>query len=214
MEDKKYELIKFKDGDFSLDVNVSPTENTVWLTQKQMALLFDVSVDSISLHIKNIFKESELNCSTVEESSVVQTEGSRIIKRITKIYNLDMIISVGYRIKSKRGILFRRWANEVLKQYLLNGFAINEKRIMAYQSNILQLEENIIDIKNRLNILENKANIESEKVLYEGEILEAYTFIRKLFFLARKSLIIVDYYADSFLLSMLSDIKVNIEIIT
>ena len=126
MNDKNYDLIKFKDGDIELDVNVSPNEETVWLTQKQMALLFDVSIDNISLHIKNILIEEELDCSVVEESSITANDGK---KYKTKLYNLDMIISVGYRVKSKRGILFRRWANSVLKQYILQGYAVNQKRI-------------------------------------------------------------------------------------
>ena len=113
MIDKNYELIKFEDGDFSLDVNVSPKEETVWLTQKQMALLFNVSVDNISLHIKNIFTEKELDTSVVEESSKTARDGK---KYKTKFYNLDMIISVGYRVKSKRGIMFRRWANSILNK--------------------------------------------------------------------------------------------------
>ena len=182
MEEKKYDLIKFSDGNFSLDVNVSPSEDTVWLRAEDMALLFDVNRPAIVKHISNILNERELEKSTCSILEQVHCEGNRLIKRKIKYYNLDMIISVGYRVKSKRGILFRRWATQVLKQYLLNGYAINENRIMAYQSNILQLESNIIEIKNRLNAIESKVYLESEKVLYEGEILEAYTFIRKLFF--------------------------------
>ena len=91
-EEKKYELIKFNDGEFSLDVNVSPREETVWLTQKQMSLLFDVNTDTIGFHIKNILFEKELEKSVAEESSVTASDGK---KYKTKIYNLDMIISVG-----------------------------------------------------------------------------------------------------------------------
>ncbi len=128
-QEKKYELIKFEDGEFSLDVNVSPEEETVWLTQKDMALLFNVSIDNISLHIKNIINDGELDQSVFEESSITASDGK---KYKTKIYNLDMIISVGYRVKSRRGIIFRKWANSVLKQYLLNGYAINTERIILY----------------------------------------------------------------------------------
>ena len=110
--------------------------NTVWLTQKEMATLFDVSADNIGLHIGNILRESELDSSTTEESSVVQIEGGRKVKRRIKIYNLDMIISVGYRVKSQRGVLFRRWANKILKEFLVQGYAINEKRIAALNKTI------------------------------------------------------------------------------
>ena len=122
IQEKKYELIKFEDDDFSLDVNVSPEEDTLWLTQKDMALLFNVSIDNISLHIKNIINEGELDQSVFEESSITASDGK---KYKTKIYNLDMIISVGYRVKSRRGIIFSKWANSILKQYLINGYAIN-----------------------------------------------------------------------------------------
>ncbi len=214
MEEKKYELIRFNDGDFVLDVNVSPSEDTVWLTQDEMATLFNINVPAINKHIKKIIEDGELTESTISFLEKVRFEGSRIIKRNIKIYNLDMIISVGYRVNSKRGILFRKWANQVLKQYLLNGYSINENRIMAYQSNILQLEANYLNIEKRVKEIEDVIRIPDEKLLYEGEIVDAYTFIRKLFFLAKNEITIIDLYADKFLLSMLVNIKVNITIIT
>ena len=113
-----YEIIKFVDDDFELDVKTDFSNETVWLTQKQMASLFNVNVDTIGFHIKNIFNENELDYSASEYSSVTASDG-KIYK--TKIYNLDMIISVGYRVKSKQGIAFRKWANQVLKTYLLKG---------------------------------------------------------------------------------------------
>ena len=129
-------------------------------------------------------------------------------------YSLNVIISVGYRVKSKRGVLFRQWANSVLKQYLINGYAINTERIMAYQSNILQLETNVINIENRLKNLEMTIYSDNTQIIFEGEILEPYTFLRKLFFLARNEITIFDQYADKFLLTMLSDLKVKITIVT
>lgn len=110
---ERYEVIKFIDNEFEMDVNVSPNEETVWLTQEQMSYLFDVNRQAIGKHINNILSENELTISTCSILEQVQIEGNRIIKRKIKIYNLDMIISVGYRVKSKRGILFRRWANSV-----------------------------------------------------------------------------------------------------
>ena len=104
-----FELIKFKDNELELDVRTDLENETVWLTQKEMSVLFDVSVDNVGLHIANILKDKEFDYSTTEESSVVQIEGKRSIKRKIKIYNLDMIISVGYRVRSKRGIIFRKW---------------------------------------------------------------------------------------------------------
>ena len=103
-----YEVVKFVNEQFELDVRADKEKETVWLTQKEMAYLFNVSTDNIGLHIKNILKDNELDYSTTEESSVVQFEGNRNVKRKIKLYNLDMIISVGYRVKSQRGILFRK----------------------------------------------------------------------------------------------------------
>ena len=132
----KYKLVKFSDEGFELDVRTDIENVTVWLSQKEMSLLFGVSTDSIGLHIKNILSEGELDTSTSEESSVVQIEGTRKVTRHIKIYNLDMIISVGYRVKSKRGILFRRWANKILKEYLIQGYAVNEKRLTSLNKTI------------------------------------------------------------------------------
>ena len=142
----KFELVKFTDNNFEINVRADIDNDTVWLTQKEMALLFEVSIDNISLHIKNILKENELDISSIEESSVVQIEGNRKVNRRIKIYNLDMIISVGYRVKSQRGILFRKWANKVLKDYLLKGYAANQKRLEYLEKTI-----KLIDIAGRMD---------------------------------------------------------------
>ena len=213
IKEKKYDLIKFEDGDFSLDVNVSPNEETVWLNVHDLAQLFERDEKTIRKHINNALKEECIN-STVAKFATVQNEGNRKVTREIEYFNLDIITSVGYRVKSKRGIQFRIWANSVLKQYLLNGYAINTERIMAYQSNILQLEANVINIENRLKNLEMTIYSDNTQIIFEGEIIEPYTFLRKLFFLARNEITIIDQYADKFLLSMLSDLKVKILIVT
>jgi len=207
-QEKKYELIKFVDGDFSLDVNVSPDEDTVWLTAQEMADMFERDYKTILKHIKNIFLEKELD--KISNSQKMRLTGN---DKPTLFYNLNVIISVGYRVKSNRGTQFRIWANSILKQYLLKGHVINEERCLNCTSNIISLENKYRDIEERLNNIEENL-YSSESIIYEGEILEPYTFLRKLFFLAKNELIIIDYYADKFLLSMLLDIKVNIEIIT
>ncbi len=112
------------------EIEVKLRDETVWLSQKQMAELFYKDTDTIGLHLKNIYKNGELKeDATTEESSVVQIEGNRRVKRKIKFYNLDAIISVGYRVNSKRGTQFRIWANKVLKDYLIKGFSINERRL-------------------------------------------------------------------------------------
>lgn len=126
----KFELVRFTDGDFELDVRADSQNETVWLTQDEMAILFDVDRTRIVRHISSIYSDSELNKeSTCAESAQVQFEGDRKVMRKIKLYNLDMIISVGYRVRSKRGILFRKWANRVLKNYLIQGYAVNQKRL-------------------------------------------------------------------------------------
>ena len=209
------DLIKFEDGDFSLDVKVSPGEDTVWLTQSNMASLFSTTKQNVSLHILNIYKEGELiENSTVKDFLTVQNEGDRHITRIIKYYNLDVILSVGFRVKSVRGNLFRKWANSILKQYLLNGYVVNTDRIVAYESNLLKLEASYLNIENRLKNLEDTVYADNDLVVFEGEILEPYSFLMKLFFLAKERIIIIDNYADSFLLKMLEDVKVSITIYT
>lgn len=140
--EKKYDVVKFVDNEFELEVRTDKENDTVWLSQKEIGELFDVSTDNVGLHIKNIINDGELDFSTTEDFSVVQSEGNRQVKRKIKIYNLDMIISIGYRVKSKRGIKFRKWANNVLKDYLVKGYAINDKR--------LEKLNKVIDIQNRM----------------------------------------------------------------
>ena len=122
------EIIKFVNGDLQLDVTVSPDNETVWLNRNQLAQLFDRDVKTIGKHINNALKE-ELDDSTVAKFATVQTEGNRKIQRSIEYYNLDMIISVGYRVKSQNGVIFRKWATSILKDYMMKGYAINEKRI-------------------------------------------------------------------------------------
>jgi len=114
--EKNYELIKFEDGEFSLDVNVSPSEDTVWLTQKQIAELYERARNTITEHINNIINENELELIAVSRKIRHTASDGKTYDVV--FYNLDMILAVGYRVKSKRGNMFRRWANSILKQYL------------------------------------------------------------------------------------------------
>jgi prophage maintenance system killer protein len=126
----KNEIVLFSDGDINLEVELSSEQETVWLTQKQMETLFEVSHATVSEHINNILVSGELDDTSVGFSD--KSSGGRK----PKLYNLDMILSVGYRVNSKRGIAFRRWANSVLKQYVIQGYAINEKRLQALERTV------------------------------------------------------------------------------
>ena len=129
-QDKNNQIIIYNTEDGETKVEVQMKDETVWLSQKQMAELFDCSVDNISLHLKNVYIEGELGENrTSEESSVVQIEGGRSIKRPMVLYNLDAIISVGYRINSLRGTQFRIWATQKLKEYIIKGFVMDDERL-------------------------------------------------------------------------------------
>ena len=138
MEEKKNEIILFENQGVKLEVNLK--DETVWLTQAQMEELFDVKHATISEHISNIFKEGEL-----EERTSVGISDKSTGGRKSKIYNLDVIISVGYRVKSKNGVIFRKWATKILKDYMLKGYAVNQKRLEYLEKTI-----KLIDIANRM----------------------------------------------------------------
>ena len=180
VESSKYEVVKFVDNGFELEVNVSPAEETVWLTQEQLALFFSTTKQNISLHIANILKDEELDKRTVKKYLTVQNEGGRQIRRNINVYNLDMIISVGFRLKSKRGIIFRRWANSVLKQYLLRGYAIDSSRVLVTQENFLNLVNVVNRIDGRVSALEAKPNEYENKVIFDGQVWDAVFAIGKI----------------------------------
>ena len=181
--------------DFHLEVRVE--DETVWLTQAQMVELFEATKQNISLHIKNIFKEEELDeKSTVKEYLTVQLEGSRKVKRKILRYNLDVIISVGYRVKSKRGTQFRIWANSVLKEYLLKGYAINSRMDL--------LEKKILKHDEQIELLIHTSLPAKEGIFYDGQIYDAYTFVGELIKGAARSIVLIDNYIDDNVLTLFS----------
>ncbi len=151
---KTNEIVLFETGDNEIKLRVPIEQDTVWLNRNQMAELFDRDVKTIGKHINNALKE-ELDNSTVAKFATVQNEGSREVERNIEFYNLDMIISVGYRVKSKRGVEFRRWANSVLKDYILKGYAVNIKRLEAL--------EKTVEIQSKM--LSNVLEIDGSEVL-------------------------------------------------
>ena len=137
MKKKPREIVLYTSKDGSVRLDVQLEKETIWLSQKQMARLFGKDTDTIGLHVRNVYKEGELEkLSTTEESSVVRTEGKRTVTRTIQFYNLDVIISVGYRVKSQRGTDFRIWATSVLKQHLVQGYSMNEKRLKALKQTL------------------------------------------------------------------------------
>ena len=158
------EVVIFKNGELELEVTVSENRENVWLSQDQMATLFDVDRSRVTRHIKNIYDDNELDeNSTCAENALVQTEGKRKVKRTIKIYNLDMILAVGYRVKSPNGIIFRKWTTSILKDYMIKGYTINQKRLDALHKTV-EIQTRILastlelDEKEVLNVIETYAN--------------------------------------------------------
>ncbi len=192
------DVVVYNDGELELKISIN--KENIWLNQVQIAELFETSTDNISLHLKNIYKEKELaENSTVEDFSVVRQEGSRSVKRNIKHYNLDAIISVGYRVSSLKATKFRQWATSVLKNYIQNGYAINTHKITEQRLNIL--ENDIANIKSHIknNTIEVKHGI-----FFNGQIFDAYVLLSDLIKSAKVSIILIDNYIDESVLTLLS----------
>lgn len=187
-------------GEKHVQLEVRIEDESVWLSQMQMAELFNSTKQNISLHINNIYKEKELDqSSTVKEYLTVQKEGNREVKRKLTIYNLDIIISVGYRVKSLRGTQFRIWANKILKDYLLKGYVVNQ-RITKIENDVHSLKTKVDNIDFRIN-----TNLPPhEGIFYDGQIFDAWEFASKLIKSAVKSIILIDNYLDESVLMLLS----------
>ena len=218
MEQEKYEIVKFVDNGFELEVNVSPKENTVWLSQAEMSLLFGRDISVISRHIKNVLSEGE--CDEKSNLHFLQIPFS---DKPTVLYSLDVIISVGYRVKSQRGVVFRRWATSVLKQYMLKGYAVDQARTLVTNDNYLSLLNLVTDMKSsqikledRVEKLENKYPELAGKVFYDGQMWDAVFCIEKLLSKARQSIVLIDDYVDNQTLDMLSrkQDKVSVILVT
>ncbi|MBS1490467.1 MAG: virulence RhuM family protein [Bacteroidetes bacterium] len=189
-----------------LHIEVRIENETVWLTQNQMAELFDATKQNISLHINNVFKEKELTiASTVKEYLTVQTEGKRKVSRKVMYYNLDVIISVGYRVKSNRGTAFRIWANKILKDYLLKGYAISHR--------VEKIEKKIVEHEQKFDLLINSNLPGQEGIFFDGQIFDAWQFVSRLIKSARNNILLIDNYVDEVTLSLLSKRKKNVNAI-
>ena len=207
----KFEIVRFQHDNVVLDVSVSPSEETVWLRMEEMALLFGVKRPAIVKHVSNILSDGELDVSTCSVLEQVQTEGTRTIKRKIKIYNLDMVISVGYRVKSKNGIIFRKWANGVLKDYLLKGYVLDEKRTLITNDNYANLVHRVDDIDKRLSTFEEGTSPLKDRIFFDGEFFEARVFLKGLFSKAKKEIVLIDPYADILALDYLKEKNAYVE---
>ena len=150
----KFDLVRFADNAFELDVRADSENDTVWLTQDEIAVLFERERSVITRHINAIFNDGELDKNTYVHF-LHESNNQPKNRRPTKIYSLDVVLSVGYRVNSKRGIIFRKWANNVLKEYLLKGYVLNENRTLVTNQNYINLINRVDSIDSRLKMIEN-----------------------------------------------------------
>jgi hypothetical protein len=190
----KNEILLYQSNELAehIEVRIDEEKETIWLTQKQMGVLFEKDTDTIGLHLKNIYAERELNeNATTELFSVVQKEGNRNVTRKIRFYNLDAILSVGYRVNSKRGTQFRQWATQRLKDYLLKGYALNNR--------MNRIEDNVQSISEKVNQIELQINtnlIPTQGVFFDGQIFDAYGLSSRIIRSAKKSIVLIDNYVD------------------
>jgi hypothetical protein len=188
----KDEIILYRPDELAEHIEVRLEDDTVWLSQQQMATLFNQTKQNISLHINNCFKEGELvRMPTVKESLTVQKEGNRTVKRKIELYNLDVIISVGYRVKSKQGTQFRIWATRILRDYLLKGYAINN-RMNRIEGNVQAISEKV----NQIELQINSHLIPTQGVFFDGQIFDAYELASRIIRAGKKSIVLIDNYID------------------
>ena len=207
------DLVIYNDGELELDVSIEA--DTIWLTQKQIAELFEVTTATINEHIKNIFANRELSMdSTIRNFLIVRQEGKRKVKRNLEHYNLDVIISVGYRVNSFKATKFRQWATFVLKGYMLDGYVINGEKITHQR--FITLENDVIALKSKVenisNSLEDKSLKPKQGIFFDGQIFDAYLFVSGLVKKAKNSIILIDNYCDETTLSILGKCEPNVKV--
>lgn len=210
MEVIKDEVVVYQPDD-KVRIEVRLNDDMIWISQPQMVQLFQSSKANISEHIKNIFQQNELDeNSTVRKIRTLQKEGNREVYRNISYYNLDVIISVGFRVNTKVGIHFRQWANNILKNNLLKGYSINQR--IDYIENKLEQKLNDHDVQldkinEQINYFVQKSIPPIQGVFYDGEIFDAYNFVTQLIKNANKSIVVIDNYVDESVLTMLDKRK-------
>ena len=198
-------VVVYHTEDNTLQLDVQLAEETVWLAQQQMAVLFDTTKQNVSLHINNIFKEGELDkISVVKDYLTTASDGK---KYRTTYYNLDVIISVGYRVKSKRGTQFRQWALKVIKDYMLKGYAINQQMLAMEERidrKINNHTEQIQDLQKKVDFFVRTSLPPHQGIFYDGQIFDAYTFINDRIRESTTRIVLIDNYIDDSVLTILS----------
>ena len=201
IEPSKGEIVMYQ-PDETIRLEVRVENETVWLNRQQMATLFGRDVKTIGKHVNNALHEELANVPTVANFAIVQNEGGRIVTRNVDFYSIDMIMSVGYRVKSEQGIMFRRWANQVLKDYLLKGYVVNQR--------ITALEHQVADLTDKVDFFVRSSLPPVEGIFYDGQIFDAYAQIINLIKQAKRSVVLIDNYISADTLTMLSNRDANV----
>ena len=204
--ENKGEIVVYQPDEITrLEVRLK--DETVWLNRQQIAQLFGRDVKTIGKHINNALKEELSDVPTVANFAIVQEEGARWVTRYVEHYNLDMIISIGYRVKSPKGILFRRWANSVLKEYLMKGAVINQ-RIASLESRMedkfAQYDHKLYEHSKKIDFFIQSSLPPRQGIFFDGQIYDAYTFVADLVRKATRRIVLIDNYIDDTVLTMLS----------
>ena len=212
---KENEIIIYQpDENLKLDVRVE--DESVWLTQSQIVELFDSSKANISEHLKHIFDSGELaKEATVRNFRTVRREGNRSVTRNIDFFNLDVIISVGYRVNTVRGIQFRQWANKVLKEYLLRGYAVNQ-RLMQLEDRIdrhfSEYDRHLSELDEKVDFFVRSSIQPKEGIFFDGQIFDAYAFVAGLIRKANKRIVVIDSYVDDSVLVQLSKRRPGVKV--
>ena len=196
------EIVLYKPNEqFQLEVQVM--DETVWLSQQQMAQLFGVAENNITYHIRGIYKTQELEpAATAQKIRVVRQEGNRTVTRSIDFYNLDMIISVGYRVNSANATQFRRWATKILKDYMLRGYAVNQ-RLLNIENQLASQQKQLAKHQEQIDFFVRAELPPAEQIFFEGQFFEARVLLEKLIKMAKKRVIIIDGYIDAATFEML-----------
>ena len=195
----KDEIVLYQPNEqFQLEVQLK--DETVWLTQPQIAALFGVQRPAVTKHLRNIFQEGELDPNSV--SSILEHTAADGKVYSTQFYNLDAILSVGYRVNSKNATLFRRWANQVLKDYLLRGYVVNQ-RLLNIENQLVSQQKQLAQHQEQIDFFVRTSLPPVEGIFYDGQIFDAYTFVNDRIREAKKRIILIDNYVDDSVLKML-----------
>jgi hypothetical protein len=201
----KNEIVLYRPNELAEHIEVRIDDENVWLNRQQIAVLFDRDVKTVGRHIANVLQEELAGLSVVAKFATTASDG-KVYQ--TEHYNLDMIISIGYRVKSKRGIQFRMWANQILKDYLLKGYVFNNR--------MNRLEDNMEDLRNKMNEIDLQIKTHSlptQGVFFDGQVFDAYELASKIIRSAKQNIVLIDNYIDENTLTHLTKKQEGVKVL-